>query len=52
MRVLHCLALAATLAALTGCACLPGGGKATNALSALKPQQSPIVAKDEIPRAD
>jgi len=49
MRAGRTLILVALLSILTGCACLPGGGKATNALETLKGSPSTQVSGDEIP---
>jgi hypothetical protein len=48
MRAARILSLLAVLSALSGCACLPGGGKATNALDALKQPSSTFSRQDAI----
>ena len=49
MRAIRYLAIAAMIVGLSGCACLPGGGKASNALNVLEEPSSTFTPRDEIP---
>jgi hypothetical protein len=49
MRAARYLALLAILSMLAGCACLPGGGTASNALDALEQPSQTFVPKNQIP---
>jgi hypothetical protein len=49
MRATRYLALLAILSILGGCACLPGGGTASNALNALEQPPSTFTPRDQIP---
>ena len=50
MRAMRYLLAVAMITGLSGCACLPGGGKAQSALDALEqPSSTPFTAPDGIP---